>query len=102
MHTKLLSFMFLIATTLLTSPVTWAMPSQQVSHRAHSVPSMVDVNHASVQQLQSIKGIGPKRAAAIIAYREEHHGFSQIDEFLRIKGIGKKLFNKIKKSIRVT
>lgn len=103
MHIKSLFFIFWMFTSTLFAPTLTCATSQQPqsSHVTHAVRPVVDVNHATIQQLQSIKGIGPKRAQAIIAYREEHHGVAQIDELKRIKGIGKKLFNKIKKSITV-
>ena len=40
----------------------------------------INVNTASAEQLQSVKGIGKKMAAAIIAYREAHGAFRNIDE----------------------
>lgn len=51
----------------------------------------VNINTAPVQELaQSIKGIGEKKAEAIIAYREKFGPFGSIDELKRVKGIGQK------------
>jgi len=50
----------------------------------------VNVNTATVEQLQTVKGIGPKTAAAIVAYREANGSFDNIDELENVKGIGKK------------
>jgi len=41
----------------------------------------------------TLKGIGKKKAQAIIAYREEHNGFRQIEELDNVKGIGPKLLS---------
>jgi len=50
----------------------------------------IDVNTATAVQLQSVKGIGVKTAAAIIAYRQVHGAFKDIDDLVKVKGIGKK------------
>lgn len=38
----------------------------------------------------SIKGIGKKRAEAIIAYRKSHHGFKSLEELAEVKGLGQR------------
>ncbi len=54
----------------------------------------VNINSASVKELQKVDGIGAKTAAKIVAYREEHGAFKDVDELLKIKGIGKKKLEK--------
>lgn len=50
----------------------------------------IDLNHASASMLiGSIKGIGRKRAEAIISYRDAHHGFKSLAELSEVKGISK-------------
>lgn len=51
-------------------------------------PVTVHLNQATLQQLQQLKGIGEKKAQAIIEYREQHGPFKQIDELKKVKGIG--------------
>lgn len=49
----------------------------------------IDLNKADASALiGSFKGIGKKRADAIIAYRDSHHGFKSIEELAEVKGIG--------------
>lgn len=49
----------------------------------------IDLNKADVSSLTgSFKGIGKKRAEAIIAYRDNHQGFKSIEEFAEVKGLG--------------
>ncbi|MDT8376831.1 MAG: helix-hairpin-helix domain-containing protein [Mariprofundaceae bacterium] len=55
----------------------------------------VNINSATVQQLQAVKGIGSKRAEAIVAYRTEHGSFRSVDELEKVKGIGKRSLKKI-------
>ncbi|WP_412757709.1 ComEA family DNA-binding protein [Legionella bozemanae] len=49
----------------------------------------VDLNTADLSMLTgSVKGIGKKRAEAIIAYRKNHHGFKSLEELAEVKGLG--------------
>ncbi len=51
----------------------------------------VDINNADATMLaQVMKGVGKKKANAIIAYREQHGGFISIEELTNVKGIGAK------------
>ena len=56
----------------------------------------LDINTATKADFVKIKGIGEKKAEKIIAYRDEHGEFSNIDELKNIKGIGNKIVNIIK------
>ncbi|HJE66501.1 MAG TPA: helix-hairpin-helix domain-containing protein [Campylobacter avium] len=60
----------------------------------------VNINTATVEELQSLKGIGKSKAQAIVAYRNEQN-FTSIDEIKKVKGIGPKLFESIKQDITV-
>ncbi len=49
---------------------------------------VIDVNTADAYDLQRLPGIGEKRARDIIAYREEHGPFQNVDELIEVSGIG--------------
>lgn len=49
---------------------------------------VMDLNAASVKDLERLPGIGAGRAADIVAYRQEHGGFQSVDELDAVKGIG--------------
>jgi competence protein ComEA len=52
----------------------------------------VDINKANAAALaQSIQGVGPERAKAIVEYREKVGGFKTVDELLNVPGIGPKI-----------
>ena len=51
--------------------------------------AVVDINTANIAELQQLRGIGAKKAADIIAYREKHGEFKSVDELINVKGIGK-------------
>ncbi len=57
---------------------------------ALSVKQKINLNKADVQILaHSCKGIGKKRAEAIVSYRETHGGFKSVEELSQVHGIGK-------------
>ena len=49
----------------------------------------------------TLKGIGEKKALAVIAYREEHGGFESTEELMKVKGIGEKTFAGLKDKVTV-
>jgi len=65
-----------------------------------SFASSIDINKASVKELQSVKGIGPKTAQAIVKYRKEHGKFSSVSDLKNVKGIGDKKLKMIKQSLK--
>jgi len=60
----------------------------------------VDLNTASLKELSSLKGIGSSTAQKIIKYRSEHK-FSSVEELMKVKGIGQKKFEMIKKDLSI-
>lgn len=62
---------------------------------------MVNINQASSEQLQTITGIGPSKAEAILSYREENGSFKSIEDLLNVSGIGEKTFEKLKEEITI-
>jgi len=65
------------------------------------ITEIININSASIVQLQSLSGIGEKKAQAIIDYRNEHGSFQTIEEIMNVKGIGQGIFAKIKNRIEV-
>jgi len=65
-----------------------------------SLFAKIDINTATMSELHSLKGIGHKKATAIIEYRKEHR-FTKIEDIIKVKGIGKRVFEKIKDEIEV-
>ena len=56
----------------------------------------LDLNRATAAQLETIKGIGPKKATAIIKYREERGGYRSVDELDNVPGFGKQTVDKLR------
>lgn len=61
----------------------------------------IDINTASLQQLQLLPGIGEVMAQQILDYRSEHGGFTSVEELMNIRGIGEKKFAQIEAYIKV-
>ena len=57
---------------------------------SNSKQETININTATLEELQTIKGIGKKKAEAILQYRKEHGAFRTKEDLLQVKGIGKK------------
>lgn len=68
---------------------------------ASSSTSLININTATEQQLQELPGIGPAKAAAIVAHRQEHGTFSTTDGLKDVSGIGDKSFEQLSDLITV-
>ena len=55
---------------------------------AADVTGVVNVNTASVEELEQLPGVGASRARALVEERERRGGFGSIDELVEVKGIG--------------
>jgi len=62
---------------------------------------MININQADAKTLTSLKGIGNDRAVKIIEYREKNGPFQKIEDLMKVKGIGKKIFEQIKDVLSV-
>lgn len=62
---------------------------------------IVNINTASLTELQTLSGIGKSKAEAIIRYREQNGNFKSIEDLLNVDGIGEKLYEEIKPNITV-
>lgn len=72
-----------------------------MAREAEEKRGMVDINTAGVEELMKLEGIGEKRAADIISYRETMGGFNSIEELMNVSGIKEAVFNRIKDKIYV-
>lgn len=68
-------------------PVSWRTMQNESAFEWTDVTE-IDLNTAGAEQLCLLPGIGPEKAAAIIAYRETYGGFLSLEEVLEVPGIG--------------
>lgn len=66
-----------------------------------SVFASVDLNKATQSELESIKGIGPAKAKAIVMHREKNGAFKNVDDLAQVKGFGKASVIKLKDQLTV-
>lgn len=61
----------------------------------------VDINTADAEALQALKGIGQKKAEAIIDYRTKNGKFQKPEDLMKVSGIGAKTYDGLKDQITV-
>lgn len=63
--------------------------------------SGVSLNSATAEELTELKGVGEVTALAIVAYREEHGGFKDVEELLEVSGIGPAKLAQLKDQVQL-
>jgi competence protein ComEA len=61
----------------------------------------LDLNTATAEQLDTLPGIGPATADAIVSYRTEHGRFRSVEELLEVRGIGQAKLDELRDKVRV-
>jgi len=62
----------------------------------------IDINTATVEQLDTLPGIGPTKAGEIITYRQKNGAFDRIEDIQNVSGIGPATFEEIRNLIFVS
>ncbi len=104
----------IVGLSLLVPVVCFAQPHsnlQKTHHRQQTIQqatsytaqnqAKININTASEAVLQSVKGIGPKRAVKIIAYRKKNGDFKSVNDLTNIRGIGSKMIARIQNKLSV-
>ena len=50
-------------------------------------PELIDINTATAEELTALPGLGPRKAAALVAYRTEHGAFASLADAAAVRGI---------------
>lgn len=64
--------------------------------------AVVNINTATAEQLESLNGIGPAKAEAIVEYRKKNGNFKTVDDLNNVPGIGDKTMAKLRPELTVT
>ena len=75
--------------------------SDKPAKPAATATSPINLNTATVAQLETLPGIGARTAQAIVDQRQKSGGFKKIEELMNVKGIGEKSFLKLKPMVTV-
>ncbi len=67
-----------------------------------SLYAAVDLNTASVEELQAVKGIGASKAEAIVQHRKQHGLFKSVEDLDEVKGFGKKTVERLRSEFTVS
>jgi len=94
-----LSIALALCTLLVAGTPVLASPVQAPAPAAEK--AALNLNAATLDQLETLPGIGRKVAERILEYRTKSGGFKKIEELMNVKGIGEKSFLKIKPLITV-
>jgi len=92
-----------LLTLLIVNPAFAAGEKEGVTKSTETLASMekININKADTKTLTTLKGIGKDRAVKIIEYREKNGPFQKIEDLMKVKGIGKKIFEQNKNVLSV-
>lgn len=74
-------------------------PDSSKNSTTEKLTSKISINTAPVEELMKLTGIGKTKAEAIISYRNTNGNFTTLEDLMKVKGIGEKIFAKIKDNI---
>ncbi len=74
------------------------IPTQE---KVEVIQRTVSLNDSTLDELITLKGVGKKKAQAILAYRKLYGDFKTIEELVDVKGIGNKILNENKSRLKI-
>lgn len=90
--TSVVSFAQADTTSVAVTPSYLKESSNEITE-VNNNQSMINLNNSSAEQLATLKGVGQKRAQAIVTYRKQHGAFKSVNDLIQVKGIGEKVLS---------
>ncbi len=100
---KAISCIFAAALVFFSSSFALAVENKSVpaEQKVSQVQQAVNLNTADTEALTTLKGVGIKKAEAIIAWREANGAFGSVEQLLEVKGIGVAILDDNRNNLRI-
>ena len=99
LFSALFTVLITVSSSSLADPVNEPLLADSVD--AVAKQTLVNINTADIESLTKLKGIGEKKAQAIIDYRQEYGQFETVEQLLNVKGVGIKIIEVNKAALRI-
>lgn len=90
-----------LLTLVLLAPVS-PLHASAPQENSTAASKLLDLNAATIPELETLPGVGARTAQRIVEYREKNGGFKKIEDLMNVQGIGEKSFLRLKPLITVT
>jgi competence protein ComEA len=90
-----------VAPTVVPMALSSSDPGTAVEDAETDGVATIDINAASQAELEQLPGIGPAKARAIIAYRDEHGPFETVEELAKVEGISEEMVADLSPYVRI-
>jgi len=75
--------------------------AQEPAPRATTAQAPVNLNAATVAELEALPGIGPRAAQRIVEFRTKNGGFKKVEDLMKIQGIGERSFLRLRPLVTI-